>query len=77
MYTRHNEIRQLFDETIRHLQKSGTSNFREYQIFMEVLGDTSEMYNLFSGFLHDVSTCPPEVIKWCQRQLNTPLSLVK
>jgi len=70
MYTRHNEVNQLFDEVIDRLKKSGTMNFREYQIFAEVLGDTQERRNAFFYFLHDVSTCPPDVILWCQRKLN-------
>ena len=77
MYTRHNEVNRLFDETIAHFKKSGKPNFREYQIFAEVLGDTKERRDMFFRFLHDVSTCPPEVVRWCQRQLNTHLSVVK
>ncbi len=70
MYTRHNEVNTLFDETIAHLKKSGKQNFREYQIFAEVLGDTPERREAFRKFLHDVSTCPPVVIWWCQEQIN-------
>jgi len=70
MFTKHEEVRKLFDETIDHFKKLGKPNFREYQIFAEVLGDTKERRDMFSRFLHDVSTCPPEVIQWCQRQVN-------
>lgn len=77
MYTRHNEVNRLFDDTIDHLKKSGETRFREYQIFAEVLGDTPERRDIFLRFLHDVSTCPPEVIRWCQRQINKPLPMPK
>ncbi len=77
MYTHHNEVNRLFDETLVHLKKLGKPAFREYQIFAEVLGNTQERREAFLSFLHDVSTCPPEVIRWCQRQLNTHLSVVK
>ncbi|KKW39046.1 hypothetical protein A3C19_01915 [Candidatus Kaiserbacteria bacterium RIFCSPHIGHO2_02_FULL_54_22] len=77
MYTRHNEINHLFDETIAHLIKLHGPRFREKKIFLEVLGDTPEMRETFFRFLHDVSTCPPEVILWCRRQINTHLSVVK
>ena len=70
MYTRHNEVRQLFDEAIAKFIKSGDLQFRDRQIFEEVLGDTLEMREMFFVFLHDVSTCPPEVIKWLQEQIN-------
>ena len=70
MPMRHNEVNRLFDETIAHLKKSGKPNFREYQIFAEVLGDTPERREAFLRFLHDVSTCPPEVIQWCQGRIN-------
>ena len=79
MHAKHNEINRLFDEVIAHLKKSGKPEFREYQIFAEVLGDTPERRVAFLRFLHDVSTCPPEVIRWCQRQINpkTHLRAVK
>jgi len=75
MYTQHNAVNLLFDETIAHFKKLGKPNFREYQIFAEVLGDTPERRSAFLKFLHDVSTCPPEVIRWCQRQINVKAKL--
>ena len=77
MYTEHEKIRFLFEETISHFEKLGKKNFRDAQIFKEVLGDTPETDNAFSQFLHDVSTCPLEVIQWCRRQINMHLSVVK
>lgn len=71
MYTRHNEIRLLFYTVIERLKKSRGPHFRERQIFVEVLGDTQETSAVFLGYLHDVSTCPPEVIRWCKEQINT------
>jgi len=74
----HNEVNLLFDETIAHLKKTRGERFREYQIFVEVLGDTPKTHKAFPRFLHDVSTCPPEVIRWCQKQINARrLSVVK
>jgi len=73
MHSRHNEVNRLFDETIVHFKKSGKPNFREYQIFAEVLGDTQERRDAFLKFLHDVSTCPPKVTRWCQREINEHL----
>ncbi|MFZ3044101.1 MAG: hypothetical protein WA058_03305 [Minisyncoccia bacterium] len=68
MYTRHNEIRLLFYTTIELLKKSHGQHFREWQIFVEVLGDNQETSDAFLRYLHDVSTCPPEVLEWCKEQ---------
>ncbi len=70
-YTKHDGVNRLFDEAVMHLKKTRGDGFREYQIFAEVLGDTQERRDAFLLFLHDVSTCPPEVILWCQRLINT------
>lgn len=70
MYTRHNEIRLLFDDTILSLKASRGDHFREQQTFFEVLGEKPETHAVFLKFLHDVSTCPIEIIAWCQNQLN-------
>lgn len=70
MYERHNEIRLLFYTVIEHLKKSRGSHFREWQIFVEALGNIQETSDAFLLYLHDVSTCPPEVIRWCEEQIN-------
>lgn len=75
------QINQLLDTTIWRLKKeerdkelrSGRAHwvgFREYQIFVTALGDTPEARWQFYQFLHDVATCPPEVLLWCQDQLR-------
>ncbi len=64
------EIRLLFDEAIAHFKKRGDERFRDRQFFFAVLGDTQETRDAFLRFLHDVATCPPEVIAWCQSQIN-------
>jgi len=69
-YVRCQEIRQLMDDTIAVLKKKGNERFREWQIFVELLGDTPETAETFLKFLHNVSTCPPEIIQWCQKQVN-------
>lgn len=77
MYSEHEKIRLLLEETIAHLKESRGEHLRDKQIFKEVLGDTPEMHEAFFIFLHDVSTCPLEVIRWCRVQINTHLSIVK
>ena len=74
MYKRHDEIRLLFYTVIERLRESRGQHFREWQIFVEVLGDTQETKDAFLRYLHDVSTCPPEVIQWCKEQLNAKVS---
>lgn len=66
----HDQVNALFDTTILMLAPTRGDRFREYQIFVEVLGNTAERREHFLRFLHDVSTCPPEVIAWCQRELH-------
>jgi len=76
-YSKHEEIRRLLDEIIARFIKEGKPRFRDHQIFVEVLGDTLETQDAFLRFLHDVSTCPPKVIRWCQIQVNaSPLRSV-
>ncbi len=66
----HDQIRTLFDTTIAMLAPTRGPRFREYQIFALVLGDPVARREQFLNFLHDVSTCPPEVIEWCQNELR-------
>jgi hypothetical protein len=70
-YVRHEEVRILLDAAIDLLRISRGKRFRDRQIFAEVLNDTPETREAFRRFLHDVSTCPPQVIQWCQKQINT------
>lgn len=69
--SKHDEVRLLFDGVIARLKESRGPRFREFQIFGEVLGENQETREAFSRFLHDVSTCPPPVIQWCQERINT------
>lgn len=69
--TKYEQMHVLFDETIARLAPTHGKRFREYRIFVEVLGDTPEMRAALSAFLHDVSTCPSDVEQWCQKQLNS------
>ena len=65
------EIRRFLNETvIPHLKKTHGEHFRDRQIFEEVFGDTPAMHEKFLKFLHDSSSCPPEVMNWCKRLLN-------
>ena len=71
MNDKYEDVRLLLDGTIARLKESRGAGFRDRQIFTEVLGDTKEMRAKFLRYLHDVSTCPPKVIRWCQKQINT------
>lgn len=65
------EVRRFFDEEVLPcLAKTHGDGFREWQIFKEVFSDTPATREKFLRFLHDVSTCPPEVMSWCKRQLS-------
>ena len=67
------EIRKLLDETADRFAKQGRELFKDRQIFLAALGDTPETEAKFHAWIcsHDVTTCPPEVIAWCQAQLNS------
>lgn len=67
--TPHDKVRALFDATIAHLRSSRGDRFRDRQIFVEVLGE-ERTRDAFPYFLHDVTSCPPKVITWCQEQLR-------
>jgi hypothetical protein len=64
------EIRSLFDIVIAKLKKLRGEHFRDRQIFFEVLGEKPETHEVFVKFLSDVTTCPLEVIQWCQDKIN-------
>jgi len=66
----HDQIRALFEALIARNVKEGRPHSRDRQIFITVLGDTPQTRARFLLFLHDVGTCPPEVIAWCQQELN-------
>lgn len=68
------EIRNLVDAAIDSLEKKHGIHFRDRQIFNAVFGERYEphvIHGLFLRYLHDVSLCPPRVIKWCQKEINT------
>ena len=69
-YSQHEEVRLLMEATIARLEKSLGTGFREFRIFTHVLGNTPETHDALFKYLHDVSTCPPEVIRWCQEKIN-------
>lgn len=65
------EIRRFFEElVIPHLRETRGERFKDRQIFEEVFGKTQAMSDRFLEFLHDPSSCPPEVMSWCKRLLN-------
>ena len=65
------EVRALLEDTITRVRKEHSDRFGDYQIFIAVFGNTDDMRTIFYVFLHDVATCPREVIAWCQARLNT------
>ncbi|MFZ2167958.1 MAG: hypothetical protein WAV50_03800 [Minisyncoccia bacterium] len=74
MNDKYENVRLLLEDTIARLKEVRGAGFRDRQIFVEVLGDSVETRTKFLRFLHDVSTCPPKVIRWCQKQINTHVS---
>lgn len=64
------EIRALFEALIARKVKEGFPRFRDRQFFLEALGDSEATRRRFALFLRQVNTCPPEVIAWCQQELN-------
>lgn len=68
------QVRCLLDLTMAVVKKSRGAHFRDYQIFIEVLGDSQGTRDAFYKFLHDVSTCPKKVVRWCQEQVNPKAS---
>lgn len=57
------EINALFD-AVRHEVKMA-----EVEVFRRVYGDDERTLPVLRRFLHDVTTCPPEVIAYCQQLL--------
>jgi hypothetical protein len=69
---KYDPVRLLLEATVMQFRKTRGDRFGDYQIFVEVLGNRGGMYKeIFLPYLHDVSTCPPEVIRWCQERINT------
>lgn len=69
-YSQHEKVRMLVEAAIARLEQVHGAGFREFRIFVQVLGDTPDTSRRLYEYLHDVSTCPPEVIRWCQEELN-------
>jgi len=66
------EIHTLFSDVCAKLNKP-ESGRRDWWIFQQVLGDTPESRLALNAFLKDVTTCPPEVIAFCQEILAPKL----
>lgn len=62
----HKDNRDTVNRAIACLEKRhGGIGFREFWIFVRVFGDTPEARRRLYEYLHDVSTLPPEVERWC------------
>lgn len=68
------EINRLIDAVIAQRELRSEKRFKERQIFIAALGESRAEDALYE-FLKNVSTCPPEVIHWCQNEL-APTNLV-
>ncbi len=66
------KVRKLLDETAARFAKQGRELFKDRQIFLAALGNTQKTEERFRLWIcsHDVTTCPPEVIAWCKKQLD-------
>ena len=64
-----NQINALFDAVEYRLNPTNTEGFRERWIFEQVFGESPETLRRMFVFTKDVTTCPPEVIVFCQQSL--------
>lgn len=62
------EINRLLDLALQQKRQS-EPRFGEYALFRQALGDTQETDVALHVFLHDVETCPEEVLSEAQRLL--------
>ena len=63
------EINALFDAVEHRLNPTNTEGLRERWIFERVFGQSQETLRRMFAFTKDVTTCPPEVITFCQELL--------
>jgi len=63
------QINALFDAVEFQLDPKNVGRYKERWIFERVLGESPETIHLVFTFIDNVTTCPLEVIVWCQRQL--------
>lgn len=63
------EVNELLDRALPTIRKDRKGRYNEYSLFRDVMGDTPEMRAAFSMFLHDVKSCPCEVVEFCQKAL--------
>ncbi len=61
-----NRLFQLVNGRLNHPIELGR---RERWIFEQVLGESDATFETLWMFLKDVTTCPPEVIAYCQKYL--------
>ena len=64
------EVNTLFN-TVCDLLNRTESGRREWWIFQQVIGDSNDCTETLNRFLKNVTTCPPEIILFCQ-QLIAP-----
>jgi len=62
------EIDTLFKTACDTLNKPESSR-RDWWIFQQVMGDTPKALRALGTFLKDMSTCPQEVLAFCQQIL--------
>ena len=64
-----NEINRLFDLTAAKLNREKETFRRERWIFEQVFKDSALALKKMWAFLEDVTTCPQEVLEFCQKLL--------
>ena len=65
------QINERLNAVIERKDPKGKGRFRDFAIFKEAMGENEEMYAALSRFLHDVTTCPQQVLNWCHEVLKT------
>lgn len=63
------QINALFDAVDNQVNGKVDVRHRERWIFEQVYGETSEALERMWTFMKNVTTCPPEVIAFCQKIL--------
>ena len=64
------EINRLIDLAVNHM-RTGGKRYNEHTLFFSIFPDTPESHTKWLTFLHDVRTCPPEIIAEARRILAT------
>jgi len=64
------EINRLIDLAVNHM-RTGGRRYNEHTLFFSIFPDTPESHVRWLTFLHDVRTCPSEMLEEARRILAT------